>query len=294
MSAEQGAGGHAPGRAATVVSPVRLWRLRLAHGMPRYLVSAAASFGLIASARFAIAPPQAVGPGRPAAGSRPADRAAEGYAALFARRYLTWDSGDPQASQGSLESFAGAAMTPDAGLSLPDAGSQAVEWAEVVQSRESEPGTHVYTVAAQIAGQGLVYLAVGVARGVDGRLALTGYPAFVGPPDAAGARFASVGPAVTDRALAAVVDRALRNYLAGSTEDLDADLSRGARVAVPGVALALEAVQQLAWSRDGRSVVATVEARDPMGVRHTLGYEVDVVDVGGRWEVGAIEMDPEQ
>lgn len=222
------------------------------------------------------------------------DRAAEGYAVLFARRYLTWDAARPQSSDRALESFSGTGMTSGAGMSLPAEGSQAVEWAEVVQGRESEPGTHVYTVAVQIAGQGLAYLAVSVVRGADGSLALSRYPAFVGAPASSGARIADGGVAVADPALAAVLDRALRNYMAGSTEDLDADLAVGARVSVPGLPLTLESVQRLGWSRDRRSVVATVQARDERGARHTLDYEVDVAEVGERWEVSAIEMDPQQ
>jgi hypothetical protein len=222
------------------------------------------------------------------------DRAAEGYAVLFTRRYLTWDVADPQLSEPPLTSMGGAAMTPDAGLRLPAEGSEKVEWAEVVQDRVLEAGTHVYTVAAQIGGRGVVCLAVEVTRGADGRLALSGYPAFVGAPARVGARFVRNGPAMTDPALAVVVGRALRNYLAGSVEDLDADLSPGARVAMPSWSLKLDAIPQLVWSQDRRSVVATVQAHDGRAARYTLGYELDVADADGRWEISAIEMDPEQ
>lgn len=279
---------------AVTLTTARLWRLRLTQSMPRYLLSLAAGAGLLASARFAIAPPHGAGPTTRDAAQPVADRAAEGYAVLFARRYLAWDAANPQASERLLAPMDGSAITAGAGPALPAAGSQSVEWAEVVQAREPEAGAHVYTVAAQIEGRGVVYLAVDVARRADGRLVLWGYPAFVGAPEQGGASLAQAGPAIADGPLAAVVRRALRNYLAGATDDLDADLSPGARVAVPGLTLTLDAVERLAWSRDRSSVVATLRAHDDRGARYTLGYELDVAEIGGRWEVSAIEMDPRQ
>ncbi len=291
MSAEREAVGRS--RAVTLV-PTSLWRVRLAAGVPRFLLCFAAGMGLLASARFAIAPPRESAP-RPRRPDAPiADRAAEGYAVLFARRYLSWDAANPQPSEGALTAMGGAAMSSNAGLSLPAEGAQAVEWAEVVQDREPEPGSHVYTVAAQVQGRGVACLAVGVSRDADGRIALSGYPAFVGAPARDEARVAQSGSSVNEAALAVVVSRALRNYLAGSIEDLDADLSPGARVAVPSWPLALDAIQRLAWSRDRRSVEATIQAHDSHAARYTLDYELDVADADGRWEVSAIEMDPDQ
>jgi len=40
-------------------------------------------------------------------------------------------------------------------------------------------------------------------------------------------------------------------------------------------------------------VLAVVQAEDARGVRYTLAYEVDVVRAQGRWEISAIEMDPD-
>jgi hypothetical protein len=286
-----GAAGEA--RAVTIAC-TPLWRLRLAQSLPRYALCAAACAGLVASARFALFPPR--GGAVPAVAPAPplADRAAEGFAVLFARRYLTWDAAQPQATERLLGPMAGSAMALDAGLTLPASGAQHVEWAEVVQQRELQPGVHVYTVAAQTDTAGLVYLAVGVARVATGRLALSGYPAFVGAPAHEASQLAAHGPSVNDASLAAVVRRALRNYLAASPEELAADLSEAARVVVPHMALTLETVQSLTWSADRRSVLAVAQARDLRGTHYTLGYELDVVDVNGRWEVSAVEMDPER
>ena len=88
------------------------------------------------------------------------------------------------------------------------------------------------------------------------------------------------------------MERALRNYLAGSSSELAADLTASARVSAPPLTLALDAVQQLKWLPGGGSVFAVVAASDRRGVRYTLTYELDVVAVAGRWEVAAIQTDP--
>jgi hypothetical protein len=40
-------------------------------------------------------------------------------------------------------------------------------------------------------------------------------------------------------------------------------------------------------------VLATVAAQDARGVRYTLAYELDVLREQGRWEVSAVQMDPD-
>jgi hypothetical protein len=292
LSAEPDLGSERGVVRGVTVTRVPLWRLRLAHGVPRGVLSLAACAGLIASMRFAVFPPRGAATPSVAPAAPAADQAAEGYAVLFARRYLTWDAADPQSSERLLESTTGSKMAVAAGLALPPSGAQHVLWAEVVQQREPHPGAHVYTVAAQTDRTGLVYLAVAVSRASDGSLVLSGYPAFVGAPAHAGARLPAAGPPVDDAGLVSVVRRALRNYLAASADELDADLASDAHVAVPGVALSLDAVQSIVWSIDRRSVVTLVEARDAGGARYTLGYELDVADVNGRWEISAVEMDP--
>ena len=221
------------------------------------------------------------------------DLAAEGYASLFARRYLTWNAASPQASAQTLEPITGSASDADAGLSLPPTGTQSVQWSEVVQARALQGGGHVYTVAAQTDAVGLVYLTVGVVRRPDGALALTGYPAFVGPPAAGPAQPTGRLREVGDGALETVVERGLRNYLDASPGELAADLSAGSRVTVPSIALTLDRVQRLSWTADGRSVLATVEATDARGARYTLDYELDVSQPDGRWEISAIQTDPD-
>jgi hypothetical protein len=280
------------GRAKVIVNSRPLWRIRLVRGLPRYLVCALAIAGIAASVRFAVAPPRPRVPAPVSLDSERADRAAEGYAALFARRYLTWTASEPLGSVRALESFAGPTMEADAGLRLPPGGEQHVEWVEIVQAREPLPGEHVYTVAAQTDTAGLVYLTVSVQRSANGSLALADYPAFIGPPAYAPARPPARAPEVTDAALQTVVERALRNYLAGSESNLAADLTSGARVSLPRLGLSAESIGRLRWAPGGGAVVASVQALDGRGVHYSLSYELDVTRAAGRWEVSAVQMEP--
>jgi Conjugative transposon protein TcpC len=279
-------------RPKVTITTSPLWRIRLARELPRYLVCALSVWGLLASARFAIAPPRPTASAAPLRTAPTRDLAAEGYASLFARRYLTWNSAEPAGSQRALTALVGSGIEPDAGLRLPQTGAQHVNWAEVVQERESALGQRVYTVAAQTDTAGLLYLTVKVGRASDGSLALAGYPAFVGAPTSGPAQVAVRSREVGDRALATVVERALRNYLAASAGELAADLTRDARISLPGVGLSLLSVQRIDWLPDRRSVQAIVQAQDGRGAQYTLGYELDVALAQGRWEVSAIQMDP--
>jgi conjugative transposon protein TcpC len=288
--------GAASGHPTVTVTTRPLWRIRLARGLPRHLVGALAALGLLASARFAIDPPR---PTLPAALLRhPAapDSGAEGFAALFARRYLTWEAQDPEARERALAPFLGPGMDAGAGLQPPAGAQQQVQWTQIVQEREPQRGEHVYTVAAQTDAAGLVYLTVEVVRQAGGALALGGYPAFVGPPALAPAQTgAGVGGLrqVSEPALATVVERALRNYLAGSASELAADLARGARVSLPVLGLALQSLQSLQWAPGAGAVLAVVQAQDQRGAQYTLAYELDVARAQGRWEISAIQMDPD-
>jgi hypothetical protein len=266
-----------------------MWRLRLARNLPRYLLCAASLAGLVASARFVVDAPRAVREAAQPHGAPAPDRAAEGYAVLFTRRYLSWRAGEPQSSARGLEVFTGGSVEVSAGVALPPEGEQQVEWAEVVQVREGTSGEHLYTVAAQTDSAGLLYLTVAVRRNQTGALALAGYPAFVGAPITGAPNPSGDLREVTDPRLSIVVERALRNYLAGASGDLAADLSPGARMSLPSMALTLEAVQRLSWSAAGNSVLAQIQAEDRRGVQYTLAYELAVVREQGRWEISAVQ-----
>jgi hypothetical protein len=282
-------------RVAVTVTPRPLWRIRLARETPRHLLHALALAGLLASARFAIDPPRATVPAALLRRAPAQDLAAEGFATLFARSYLTWEAQDPEARERALAPFVGPGMDAGAGLQPPAGGEQRVQWAQVVQAREPLLGLHVYTVAAQTDTAGLLYLTVSVLHPAGGGLALAGYPAFVGSPASGPAQTSAEGRLrqVADPELATVVERALRNYLAGSASDLAADLAPGARVSLPGDGLALQSLQSLQWAPGAGAVLAVVQAQDQRGATYTLAYELDVARAQGRWEIAAIQMDPD-
>ena len=279
--------------ASVTVTARPLWRIRLLDELPRILVQAAAVLGLLASARYAIAPPTPA----TARSTRPnaalVDRAAEGFASLFVRRYLTWNSNDLEVRRRSLAPYLNSSMEAEAGLQPPEQGEQQVLWTEVVQSRIATGGQHVYTIAAQTDSDGLLYLTVSVVRATGGSLALAGYPALVGAPASTSAASPGNPREVENAALATVVRRAIRNYLADAESELDADLLAGARVSLPASPLNMQALDSLAWAPGGRSVLAVVRARDGRGAQYTLAYELAVVSRGGRWEIAAIQTNPD-
>jgi hypothetical protein len=281
--------------AAVRIARRPLWRIRLARSWPRYVLYAVALVGLLASARLALDPPRAALPAALLRSAPREDLAAEGFATLFARAYLTWEAQHPEAREHALAPFVGAGMDAGAGLQPPPGSEQRVEWAQVVQQRQPLPGEEVYTVAAATDASGLLYLTVSVARTPSGALALAGYPSLVGPPASGPARPQSGGQAreVSEPALATVVERALRNYLAGSPSELAADLAPGARVSPPGMELALQSVQSLQWAPGAGAVVAVAQAQDQRGTQYTLAYELDVLRAQGRWEIAAIQTNPD-
>lgn len=268
-----------------------MWRIRSVRESPRYLLYLTCFVGLVATARFAIAPPQAREHVVDLSNANDPDLGAQGFASLFARRYLSWNASEAQGHGLEIPELGGRGAEA-ADVRLPASGAQRVLWTEVVQRRSAAPGVRVYTIAVETDTDGLLYLTVPVARLADGRLALAGYPAFVGPPTAAPAQFDSASHEVGDQALTLVVSRALRNYLAGSPDELAADLTSRARVSLPTQPLVLESVERTTWASDGQSVLALVRASDRRGVQYTLGYEVDVSKSQGRWEVSAVQMDP--
>lgn len=278
----------AQAEARVTVRTLPLWRLRLARSAPRWLIHALATAGIVSSLRFAIAPPRPVI--APQRASPAPDLAAEGFATLFARDYLTWSGSDPEARSAALAPFTGPTLERELGMHPPQSGSETVLWAQVVGERSLGGGEHVYVVAAGTEKEGVLYLAVPVLRRSDGALSLAGYPAFVGAPSSAEADLAvGEGAEVEEPALSTVVSRALRNYLAPSPSELAADLTEGAEVSTPQMRLRLESVQSLVWARGGGDVVATVLADGEGGAQYTLTYELGVERVAGRWEISAIE-----
>jgi hypothetical protein len=265
-----------------------LWRLELPHRIPRFIVVGAATAGLLAAARFAVAPPTPIIRRQIIREDRGSVQTAESLALLFARAYLSWDAADPDGFDGAMSRFGGPGMEVAAGVELPSAGEDAVSWADVVDGRSSTSGTGTYTVAAQTDHSGLVYLDVPITRTPKGEFAIDGYPAIVGGPVIAPAAAVATSGEVEEPALVGVVERALRNYLAGAPDELAADLATGARITPPSLRLTLTAVQRPFWV-SGRTILAVAQARDADGVQFTLAYRLAVVQAQGRWEISAIQ-----
>ena len=135
------------------------------------------------------------------------------------------------------------------------------------------------TVAASVSDQRLpLYLAVSVEHPRGGPLQLLGYPSLVGAPSIATTAAPPPREPVSDPALSEVVDRVLRNYLAGAAPDLKADLDADAEVTLPTRRLRLLEVQQIAWlgAPGSGAVLATLTAGDSGGATYTLTYELGI------------------
>lgn len=274
-------------RARVTLEPRRLWSLRLSLGATRWVLYAVALVGVVATAHDAISPPtQRV---VVAAAPHVSDASAQWFALSFARAYLTW-SGVPTAHESALSPFLSSADDPDAGLTPATRSAEQVRWLAIAAERDDADGERDYTVAAGIAGGSVRYLAVAVARGADGEEFLVRYPALVGAPapEPAGELDGLALPTVTNPAVVAVLDRALRNYVGASNENLAADLAPAAAVEPVATGLTLNSVVRLALEPSG-AVLATVVASDRAGDLFTLAYEVSLRQIGERWEITQVE-----
>ena len=256
----------------------------------RYLALGVLALLLLLGLRSLLDSPATIGPARVTV---TADAPSRAFALQFARAYLSYDAERPAARSQALAPFLSDAVDADAGF-FPAGGSQAVIWAEVASDQPALAGGRAITVAAALSTQPLpVYLTVTVAHRRGGPLSLVGYPAFVGAP--AISRDAPSAPHTTveDDQLTAVVARALRNYLTGSAQNLDADLAPGAAVTLPTLPLRVRSVGRIDWlGRSGaRAVLATVEAIDPRGGTYTLAYELGIA-IRERPYVDFIEVIP--
>ena len=276
----------APSRARVTLTPRRLWSLRLSLGATRWVLYAVAVVGVLATVRNAVDPPfrRVV-----TIVAKPVSDASSAWFALsFARAYLTWTD-NPTAQLRALASYVVPTVDPGVGLTLAQNGAEQVNWIAIASEQEGAGGERDYTVAVDT-GAGLRYIVVAVGRGADGRPVLAHYPALVGPPaaDAASALDGGSLPAVTNGAVDAMLDRALRNYLSDSSENLAADLAPGALVDPVASGLLPRGIERLAVEPAG-SVLATVRAADPNVDVFTLAYDVSLVELDGRWEITRIE-----
>ncbi|MGB7589060.1 MAG: conjugal transfer protein [Solirubrobacterales bacterium] len=259
-------------RAAVSSGSESVWATRLRVAGPRYLALAVMVVLLALGVRSLVAPPQ------PPAAVLPhsADAPSEDFALQFARTYLTYSSRQPQARTQALAHFLPTGIDRDAGVFI-GSGKQRVRWAEVASDQPAVTEGRVITVAAGVSTQTApVYLAVTVSHAHGGPVSLVGYPSFVGAPVVSTETTAPSYEEVTEPGVVEVVERVLRNYLAGSIVNLKADLTNDAVVTLPTFPLRLERVDGLGWvgSHMSGAIMATVTASDSRGTSYTLTYEV--------------------
>jgi hypothetical protein len=255
---------------------------------PRALFYAFVTIFCLAGLKSLFSPAEATPLRAPAAPQ--VDWSAGAFAQAFAREYLTWKTGDEgTAREERLKPFLPSDLDQSGGVSPGDDVDQLVTWTtvmDVARGRDHQ----IVTVAAGTTGK-TVYLAVPVARSKDGRLYVPSYPAFVGPPATTDEPRTDRAVDVEDGTLRGVVERALRNYLSASRDDLLADLANGAVVSPPAQLLRLEGLDRLTWVSERSRVGAEVVALDEQGTRVRLRYELDVHHAG-RWFVRSVHIDP--
>jgi hypothetical protein len=274
-------------RAHVTVERHRLRSLRISLGATRWVLYAVALVGVVSAARDAVAPPRA----RPAIvpAPRPSDAGAEWFALSFARAYLTW-SADPSTHEAAMQPFVLGTDDPDAGLSPATGGAEQVNWLAIAGERDEPDGLHDYTVAAGTGGGAVRYLSVAVATAAGGEEVLARYPALVTAPTPgrAGELDGAGLPTLNNAEVIAVLERAARNYVDSSSDNLAADLATGATVAPVATGLTLRSVLRLAVEPSG-AVLATLVAADARGDLFTVAYEFTVRLIGSRWEITRIQ-----
>jgi hypothetical protein len=248
-------------------------RSRLIARAPRHLASAALAVLVCLGLHSLLFAPAAGTTPAPAVAS--ADPPSEDLALRYARAYLTFDATDPAAR---VEALAPYQSGGDAGFDA-EHGSREVLWEDVASDQPALQGGRVITVAARTSAAGApIFLAVTVRHDPGRALSVLGHPAIVGAPAIDAHPAEPARTEVTDPEVAQVVERVLRNYLAGSAPDLRADLADDAQVTLPTISLALERVGPLEWVSGPGSgaLLATAVASDGEGETYTLTYELGI------------------
>jgi hypothetical protein len=113
----------------------------------------------------------------------------------------------------------------------------------------------------------------------------------VGPPAVSERYAAASQQSVGDNGLVAMVTRLITNYLDDDAQDMQADLTPGARVSLPTAALSVQHVASVTWVRANTLVDVQVTARDSAQSTFSLSYEVGVTE-RERWYATSIAVNP--
>lgn len=258
---------------------------RLVARAPRIALLCAAGVLAVAGLRGAVAPPKPTTAS--AVAPRPAPAAAAPFAEAFVREYLSWEQDDIGGREQRLSAYLADGLDPDAGLAPTPGRRSRVSWTVAGVPRAAGGAVWSVDVLAGLQDGTRTTMSIPVhARG--NAMAVVDYPALV----ALGTR-ATDAPArswntpVEDAGLERVVQRALRNYLAGRAGDLQADLAPGSRVITPERTSRLITVEELAWKTPGREVAALVVVELPDRSRMRLRLHLSVRR-DGRWFVAGL------
>jgi len=216
----------------------------------------------------------------------PLGQAGAAFAVGFARAYLA----DPSLRRLSDRFAEG--VTPRAEASTT---GRKVAQAEVAQTRRLGGGRAIVTVACELLGGRVLYLAVPIVRDSAGEVAALGAPSLVAAPETAGLEAERTQPlsGADAGAIGELVDRFLAAYVS-STEpaDLSYYVAPGTSVAPIG-GLRLVGTPSVRESQDeggpDRTVIASVRAHDEASdVTYFLSYRLELVR-RERWYVSAVE-----
>jgi hypothetical protein len=216
----------------------------------------------------------------------PLGQASAAFAVSFARAYLA------EPSLRRLSDRFAEGVTPNGGN--PTAGPEVAQ-AEVAQTRRLGRGRAIVTVACELLGGRVLYLAVPIVRNSADEVAALGAPSLVAAPETAGLEAERTQPlsGADAGAIGELVDRFLAAYVsAGEPADLSYYVAPGTSVAPIG-GLRLVGTPNVRESQDeggpDRTVIASVRARDEASnVTYFLNYRLELVR-RERWYVSAVE-----
>jgi hypothetical protein len=219
----------------------------------------------------------------------PLGQASSAFAVGFARAYLS----EPALRNLSDHFAEGAA--PGAGANTP---GRDVAQAEVAQTHRLGGGRAIVTVACELLGGRVLYLAVPIVRNSAGEVAALGAPSLVAAPETARVEAERTQPlsGPDAGAIGELVDRFLAVYVSATAPaDLSYYVVPGASVTPLG-GLLLIGTPHVREPDDeggpGRTVIASVHAHDETsGVTYVLSYRLELVK-RERWYVSAVEGAP--
>jgi hypothetical protein len=263
--------------------------MRARASAPRIATFAAIGVLSLAGVRQIVAPPHPITITRQVlVPDSTNEAAADAFAESFARTYLTFSGVDTTSHDNAVASYLAPGVDLGQSVVPSTSISQHVTWTAVAGNSPEGEGKVTITVAVALDTDAVLrYLAIPVAEGAGGTLAVTALPAFVGPPPLDSNGAPSDGEDVSDAGLRAVVARALASYLRGDNNALAADVVPGVSIPVPAAPLTLTQTQAITQATAGQLIVL-LSAHDAYGVTYSLRYQVAVV-LRDRWYVAAID-----